>query len=436
MTKLNFRKVERNLRGKTDRLHTVFLLAVSALIGSAVAWAAMAKVDIVTRGSGRIVSSIQNQLVQASEGGVIVQRLIDENSRVSPGDLLFVIDPVEAKGELDVAEQRYRSLSIKELRLRSEIDQQSFLVPAVLKNLSPEIAAAEVSLFEARKAQMATSLSVLELKLAQRRQELVSVDASLLAMQRTLELVKEEIRILAPLVQEKVVPATEMLALQRENERITGEIHRLESVKLQTAASIGELEQQVAQYLSEFEVQAVDALTSTMAEMAELRKMLPVLEERVTRSSIRAPIAGIVSRINFRTPGGVVKTGDVVVEIVPTDEDLIVEARIAPKDISNIRLGDMVMIRLSAYDSAKYGTIDGTVVRISADAIIDEQSGSEGVYLVDVSIDGSIVLDGAEEPVEILPGMTAIVDVVSGERSVLEYIWQPVAKVQELALRD
>ncbi|MBT5001795.1 MAG: HlyD family efflux transporter periplasmic adaptor subunit, partial [Tateyamaria sp.] len=151
---------------------------------------------------------------------------------------------------------------------------------------------------------------------------------------------------------------------------------------------------------------------------------------------IRAPVDGIVNRINFQTVGAYVRAGDVILEIVPTGEALKLEAKIDPKDISSIRMNDFVRIRLSAYDSSKYGAIDGYVTSISPDAITDTSGGaSRSYYLLDISIDSGITLETGEEVV-LLPGMTATVDVVSGKRTVLDYIWQPVSKVKELALRD
>ena len=198
-----------------------------------------------------------------------------------------------------------------------------------------------------------------------------------------------------------------------------------------------ELETEIANAQANYRLRALDELNGVVAEQSELREALPRLEERVSRTVIRAPMDGIVSQLNFRTAGGFVTTGDVVVELVPTGEALIIEARIQPQDISRIRIEDAVRIRLSAYDSAKYGTVDGRVLRISPDAVVDERSGTAiSYYLVDVAIEGELVLEETGEAVTFIPGMTATVDVLSCKRTVLEYLWQPMAKVQELALRD
>jgi adhesin transport system membrane fusion protein len=196
-----------------------------------------------------------------------------------------------------------------------------------------------------------------------------------------------------------------------------------------------ELETEIENARANYGLRAMDELNTVVAEQSELRESLPRLEGRVSRTVIRAPMEGIVSRLNFHTPGGFVNTGDVILELVPTGEALIIEAQIMPQDISRIRYNDLVRIRLSAYDSAKYGSVDGRVTRISPDAVVDERNQGASHYLVDVAIEGELLLETGEK-VTFIPGMTATVDVLSGKRTVLEYIWQPIAKVQELALRD
>jgi adhesin transport system membrane fusion protein len=197
-----------------------------------------------------------------------------------------------------------------------------------------------------------------------------------------------------------------------------------------------ELETEVENTRASYRLRAMDELNTVVAQQSELRESLPRLKERVSRTVIRAPMEGIVSRLNFRTPGGFVNRGDVMLELVPTGEALMVEAQILPQDISRIRLHDEVRIRLSAYDSSKYGSVDGRVLRISPDAVVDERNQGSSHYLVDVAIEGELFIEKTGLAVTLIPGMTATVDVLSGKRTVLEYIWQPMAKVQELALRD
>ena len=236
-------------------------------------------------------------------------------------------------------------------------------------------------------------------------------------------------------MRDNIAPTTRLLELQRQFEQARGESERAAVSIAQARSGIAEIEAEIDIARANFQLRAMEELNTVVAEKSELEESLPRLEERVSRTLIRAPMDGIINQLNFRTPGGFVNTGDVILEMVPTGEALIVEAKIMPQDISRIRLDDSVRIRMSAYDSARYGSVDGRVIRISPDAVVDDQNGGMSHYLVHVAIEGELVLDTGEV-VTFIPGMTATVDVLSGTRTVLEYFWQHLAKIQELALRD
>ena len=436
MSEINFASLSREMAGREGFGGSTIMFIIIALLGSALFWANWAELDNVTRGDGRIVSSVQNQMVQASEGGVILRRYVSENTVVAAGEVLFEIDPIDASSELNRLAQRLAGLDIKELRLRSEINGKKFLVPTNLGARSPIVALTEESLFAARRSELAGQLALIEQRLAQRKQDLRAAKNSFGTAKRTAGLLDQEIKVVAPLVRDNIAPATRLLELQRQLEQALGE-RDLGSVGIEKALSgIMELETDANNAREGYKLRAMDELNNVVSEQSELAESLPRLRERVSRTVIRAPMDGIVSRLNFRTPGGFVNTGDVMLELVPTGEALIIEAKIMPKDISRIRVEDEVRIRLSAYDSAKYGSVDGRVLRISPDAVVDKNNDGVSHYLVDVGIEGSLILEGADKPVTFIPGMTASVDVLSGKRTVLEYIWQPMSKVQELALRD
>jgi membrane fusion protein, adhesin transport system len=436
MSDIDFKTLSREMAGREGLGGSAIMFTIIALVGLALVWANWAELDNVTRGEGRIVSSVQNQMVQASEGGVILRRYVSENTVVAEGEVLFEIDPVDASSELNRLAQRLAGLDIKELRLRAEINGAEFSVPAELNARSPMVALTEQSLFAARRAELAGQLAVLEQRLHQRQQDLRAAENSLGTADRTAGFLEEEIAVVAPLVRDNIAPATRLLELQRQREQALGERDRGSVGVEQARSSLIELETEVENARANYKLRAMDELNTVVAEQSELAESLPRLQERVSRTVIRAPMEGIVSRLNFRTPGGFVNTGDVMLELVPTGEALIIEAKIMPKDISRIRVDDDVRIRLSAYDSAKYGSVDGRVTRISPDAVVDDRNQGVSHYVVDVAIEGELILEDTGVAVTFIPGMTATVDVLSGKRTVLEYIWQPMAKVQELALRD
>lgn len=436
MSETDFRRLAREMAGRDGFGGSTIMVAILVMLVLFFIWASNAELDNVTRGEGEIMSSLQNQMVQAAEGGVILRRYVSENSVVAEGEVLFEIDPVDASSELNGLDQRLAALDLKELRLRAEIDGTGFEVPAELNARAPTVALTEQSLFTARRSELTGQLAVLEQQLRQRQQDLVSAETQKRTAERTVGFLEEEIAVVTPMVRDNLSPRTRLLELQREGESARGDGDQAESAIDQALSGIEELETEMSNARAAYELRAMEELNTVVADKSELLESLPRLQERVSRTVIRAPMEGIVSRLNFRTPGGYVNTGDTMLELVPTGEDLIVQARIMPKDISRIRMDDAVRIRLSAYDSAKYGSVDGRVTRISPDAVVDENREGASHYLVDVAIEGELIIEETGIAVTFIPGMTATVDVLSGKRTVLEYFWEPIAKVQELALRD
>jgi adhesin transport system membrane fusion protein len=434
VSNLNFQTLAKEMSGKQSLGNSSILFAIFAFVFVIFSWASIAELDNVTRGQGHIVSSVQNQMVQAGEGGIILRRYVSENSAVAKGDILFEIDPVDSASELNRLEEKRAALKIKEARLRAEIEGGEFIISEALKEASPIVAATEESLFSARKTELAGALSVLAQQENQRRQDLDGAQAARDSADRTMKLIQKEITVLEPMVKQNIAPETRLLELQREMENARGHFDAGTVAIAQAQSGINGAEEEMKNRKDAYSLQAMGELSDVVAGISELDQSLPLLKERVSRTIIRAPMDGIVYRLNYRTLGGYVKTGDVVLELVPTGEDLIVDTKVEPKDISTIKLGDAVRIQLSAYESSRYGSLDGQVTRISPDAIINKDNGSS-YYQVDVAIESKMkLLDGSI--VTLMPGMTATVDVLTGKRTILAYLWQPVVKIQELALRD
>jgi adhesin transport system membrane fusion protein len=435
MAEASFKSLSREMAGRSGIGSSLVLFIVLALVATLVAWSNYAELDNVTRGDGRVISSMQNQPVQAGEGGILLKRYVSENSTVLKDDLMFEIDPIDAASELNQMSKRLVGLNIRELRLRAEIARESkFSVPQGLASQVPTVALSEESLFAARRLELQGQINVLDQRLARSEQDVIGGKVSEDSAGRTMQLLQEEISVLEPLVRENIAPATSLLSLQRELEKARGIREGARVGVTQANLTIAEVMREIENAKDAYVLSSMDELAKLVAQQSELIEALPRLEDRVSRTLIRAPLDGVVNTLNFRTLGGYIRTGDVVLELVPTGEALIVEAKIQPQDISRIKVSDEVRIRLSAYDSSKYGHVLGRVDRISADAVIDDRSGSATHYLIDVLIEGNMSVNG--EVVDLLPGMTASVDILSGKRTVFEYFWQPIAKVNELALRD
>lgn len=435
MTRSEFTKLSREMAGRDGALGAGILIAIVTMLALFLIWASLAELDRVTRGEGKIVSSVQNQLIQAAEPGVILRRYVSENSVVSEGDVLFELDPIDASAELNRVEQRLLALSVREARLKAEIEGAGLQIDPQLAGQVPSVAQSEQSLFSARQAELEGAVAVLEERLARARQDLRGAETRGESLGRTAGYLEEEISVVEPLVRDNIAPTTRLLELQRQLEGVRGEIQQAEVAAGSAASQVTETLTEIENTLANFRLRAMGELNDVVSEQSELGESLPQLQERVERTTIRAPLDGVVSRLNYRTAGGFVNRGDVILELVPTGEDLIIEARIQPQDISSIRLGDAVNIRLSAYDSSKYGTVDGRVVRISPDAVPADSETGASYYLIDVAIESQITLETGEA-VTYMPGMTATVDVLSGKQTVLSYFWQPIARTQELALRD
>ena len=435
MSDVNFKRLSKEMSDGGGAASFTILFVIIALVASIFIWANYAELDNVTRGEGRVISSLQNQMVQASEGGLILKRHVSENSIVKAGDLLFEIDPIDASGELNQMLQRINSLRIREERLRSEILGESNLeIPSDLSSAAPLVAQSEKSLFNALRSELKGEVSVLLQSLAQSEQDILSGNLAVASAQRTMDLLSKEISFIEPLVKENIAPATQLLGLQREFESAAAIKDRATSTIELGKLSIEKTNKQIKNVEGSYILRSMEELNKVVANQSELAKALPRLKDRVSRTVIKAPIDGIINKINFRTPGGFVRTGDLVLELVPTGEALVIEAKIQLKDISRIRVGDEVRVRFSAYDSSKYGHVAGRVSLISPDAVIDKGSDMATHYLIKVMIEGELMIEN--RPVEFMPGMTASVDVLSGKRTVFEYLWQPVSKVGELALRD
>ncbi len=434
MSDVEFKRLVRELKGKQKSSSSILLLTIITLIAVTMVWATVTELDSVVRGSGKTVSEGQNQLVQSSEPGVIRTRYINEGDYVEKGQLLFDIDPVDAKTQLDQAQKRYTSLKIKSIRLKAEVENIAPNFSSDLIEKAPDSVSTELSLYQARLADLDTKIAILEQRRLQKINEIQEQKIQFDTARNNLELIRTEIDTVEPLVRSGLAPATRLISLKREEETSVGKANSAESAQKRIASGLDEIDEQLELEKRTYLTTALTDLSSIESEISELGARIPALESRVERTSVRSPVDGVINQVNYVTADAYVSTGEILLEIVPTGANLIVETEIDPKDIAEIALGQEVKISLTAYNPTKYGRIDGNVKSISADAISSPQTG-EQYYLVNVSIESDLFEpDGSK--VTILPGMVASIDVLSGKRSVLDYFWQPLAKTKDKALRD
>lgn len=434
MSDIQFKALAKEMAGKQRNSSSILLLAVVTLIVLILLWASVTELDNVVRGTGKTVSEAQNQLVQSSEPGVIRKRYVEEGDLVLKGDLLFDIDPVDAKAQLEQVQKRSAAFLIKQVRLEAEVNNSTPNFEEDLVEAAPESYSTELALFQARRDDLTVKSAILEQRKIQKLNEIQELKIKYETAQNGLSLIRGEIETIEPLVRKNLAPETRLIALRREEAAMLGQANSAEISQVRILSGLQEIKEQLKAQKQAYVTSALTELSKIESEIAELSTSIPALKSRVERNSIRAPLDGVINQLNYVTADAYVSRGEVLLEMVPTGSDLIVETQIDPKDIGEIILGQGVKISLTAYDPSRYGRIDGSVLGISADAISDPQTGRQ-FYIVDVSIQGKLYeSDGSE--VTVLPGMVASIDVLSGKRSILDYFWQPIAKTKDKALRD
>lgn len=434
MSDIQFKALAKEMSGKQRFSSSVLLLTIVTLVVLILLWASVTELDNVVRGQGKTVSEAKNQLIQSSEPGVIKKRYVEKGDIVFKGDLLFDIDPVDAKAELDQVEKRFTALLIKQIRLEAEVTNSSPNFEQNLVEAAPASFSTELALFSARRDDLESKVAILEQREIQKQNEIQELKIRYETAQNGLELIRREIKTIEPLVKNGLAAETRLIKLRRDDAAMLGQANSAKSGQNRILSGLAEIKAQRKAVQQAYITSALTDLSAIEGEINELSSRIPALRSRVERTSVRAPLDGVINQLNYVTADAYVRTGEILLEMVPTGSDLIVETKINPKDIGEIVLGQEVKISLSAYDPSRYGRIDGTVLSISADAITNDQTLVQS-YFVDVSIASALYEEDGSE-VTLLPGMEASIDVLSGKRTILDYFWGPIAKAKNKALRD
>ena len=424
------------MRGAHPRAHWI-LLASIAFVVVAVVWAGLAEIDEVTVGQGQIIPSSKMQIVQNLEGGIVAQILVEPGQVVRKDQALMRIDDTRFSSSYREGEARDNALRARIARLEAEAALAAFAPPADLARDKPELVEQERALYESRRRDFAAGLAVLKRQAEQREQELAEMRAREVQLQHSLELVEQELGMTRPAAEKGVISKVELIRLERQANDLSGELSvvRLAVPRLEAAAR--EVREKVEQVTAEFRSATSHELSETRAEQSVVSASNVALVDRLARTTVRAPVAGTINQVKVTTVGGVVQPGMDLVEIVPLDDTLLVEARVRPKDIAFLRPGLDAMVKLSAYDFSIYGGLAGTVEHVSADAIVDDRPGvtPESFYLVRVRTTQSSHGAGKRH-IKVIPGMQATVDIRTGRRTVLQYLLKPVLRAKENALRE
>ena len=393
-------------------------------------WAGLARVDEVTKGDAKVISSKQLQQVQSMDGGVVTSILVREGQVVEAGQLLLKIDETRAtSGARENAAQGF-ALQARVARLRALAEGGQFQPPPHQGAEEQRIAAEERSLFLNRSAELVNQLSISQQQLAQRQQELSEMRARRAAAERGLALSQQELNRTKPLLASGAVSEVDIIKLDRDVSRSRGETEQSGAQILRAQASIFEAQRKIQETELSFRNEARKELAENMGRLNALNEGAVALHDKVDKSQIKSPVRGRVQRLLVNTVGGVVQPGKDLVEIVPLDDKLVLEAKVQPRDIAFIHPGQAATVKFTAYDSSIYGGLEATVENISPDTVVDERGNA--FYLVRVQTKKAQL----GEALPIMPGMTAEVDVLTGKKSVLSYLLKPVLKVQQNALRE
>lgn len=410
------------------------LYIITGLVVLTLAWASLAKLDRVTRGQGWVVTSNQLQELQYLEGGIVKEILVSAGDEVEAGELLVRLDPTQMNVAYAQGQDEFNTLAARIARLEAEAALEPINFPPELTAAAPNVVANERQLYEARQEELAASLSIEQNKLDQRRNGLDDARVALVTATEAHQLAAEELRIMERLVSKGIEPQVELLRARQREATAKGEAQRAEIAISRLEFEIAEAEGEAKRIRKTFTAAAAADLTKAKAEMEELKGELPALQDKVARTDVRAPVAGVVNRVLVSTIGGVVAPGETIVELVPSEDTLLVEAKIKPADIGFLRVGQKAKVSITAYDSSLYGSLDGVIETISPDAIEDEKT-EERFYNIKVRTSGES-LKSRRGDLQILPGMAAEVAVLNGKRTVLAYILKPVADLNEKALKD
>ena len=412
-------------------LRAHFLLrAIAIVLIAFVLWAAFATVDEVTRGTGKVIPTRQVQVVQAVDGGVVAEILVREGQMVEVGQSLFRIDETRFVSSLRENRVQYLALLTKAARLRALAENTPFQLPAAIVKEVPALVEEERNMYDARRRELEGQISIARQQLAQRNQELIEVKSRRDQAAQGMELTAKELTMTKPLAASGAVSDVELLRLERDVGRYRGERDQASAQTVRLQSAIAEAARKVQEQEITFRNEMRNDLGETVAKLNSLSEGSTALSDRVQHANIKSPVKGTINRLLITTVGGVLQPGKEIVEIVPSDDALLLEARISPKDIAFLRPGLPAMVRFTAYDFAIYGGLAAVIDHIAADTITDKDGNA--FYLVRVRTLKSSL--GKSMP--IIPGMVAEVDIMTGKKSILSYLLKPVTRAKSHAFTE
>lgn len=370
-----------------ERLRARLLILLTALaLAGMILWAAFAELDQISRAGGQVIPTGRVQVLQSADGGTIAEIRVQEGKHVHKGEVLVVLDRVRIEAAVDESRGKVAALKATRARIEAELFDRTLAFPKEVLAF-PEFVTSQTELYEKRRAAQVQDIA---------------------ALRRMLGLVKQELEMNRPLVAYGDVSRSELLRMER---------------------SVADIEGQIAARQNKYLQDLQTEYARTTEELASTEQMLTQREASLSETEIRSPVDGVVKNIRLTTVGGVLRPGDEVLQLVPTGDELIVEAKVSPSDIAYVRKGQSASVKFDAYDSSIFGSANGEVIYVSPDTLAEQKGATEQIfYRVHVKVDTAPMRDRSIKPVEIQPGMTATTEIKTGRNTVLKYLLKPLVK--------
>jgi len=406
------------------------LYTVLAVLIALIAWAAFAEVDELVRGEGRVVPSRHVQVIQSLDGGIVSEILVRAGDVVKVNTPLIKIDETRAESSLKENQGQYLALVAKEARLKALANGTSFNPPSEVKQELPQAYVQELALYNASRDELNSAINIARDQMVQREKELIEVKSKKEFAQKTYESANKELSANRPLLASGAVSEIDILRLEREATRARGEIEQASAQISRIQVSISEARRKIAEAEQSFLSKVRTELNETSAKINSLTQTSVALSDKVKQSTLMSPVNGKVSRLYFNTIGGVIPPGKDIMEIVPSDDSLILETKVQIRDIAFVRPEQAAVVKLTAYDYTIYGTLDAVVESVAADSTVDDKGNA--YYVVKVRTLKTSIGKG----LPIIPGMMAQVDIMTGKKTILSYLLKPVLRAKAYALTE
>jgi len=412
---------------------SVLMLSLVALVAVFIVWACFASLQEVTTGRGRVMPASRIQLVQNLEGGIVREVLVREGAIVREGDVILRIDPTLAGSSLGEAREKLFSLAAVIARLEAEVEGRQLTFPPEIESDRPDLTSHQREHFETRRKEIEAAIATFDLQERQRAQEIRENQSRIETLQRGLSIAEEELDLIRPLERTKAASRSELLVAQAKVNDTRGALEATKLAIPRLEAAMSEFARRRTERIEAFRSDALQRLSSARVEHAALAELSRGSADKLARTTVRAPTAGIVKTVHVTTPGQVVQPGHNLVEIVPLNDTLVVEAQVRPQDIAFLRPGQDALVKVTAYDFAIYGGLAAKLENIGADSITTEKG--ETYYLIRVRTEKASLTAG-DHTLPIIPGMVAEVDVITGAKTVMGYLTKPLMRLRQVAMRE